>query len=122
MDKELKKKKIRKIEADLGIAAIIVVVLISVGAVFYHWNDHLSWVNAFYMTAMTVLTVGYGDYTPTNNLSKVVTIIYSLLSIPIILFALGIIVEDFIEDRIENIENRLNKVLLDEEKILRKEK
>jgi voltage-gated potassium channel len=54
------------------------------GAIFYHLHEGWSWVNAFYFCAVTLATVGYGDYTPTTNLSKVVTIIYIFLGIGII--------------------------------------
>ncbi len=103
--------KSRKIELDVLYAILTIFGLILIGTVFYHLNEALSWLDSCYFTTMTLLTVGYGDFAPTNDVSKIFTMVYALISIPAILFCLGLIVNDFIKQRIEEVEERISKIV-----------
>jgi len=76
-------KMVSKSQELRGLTIIAVFIWVA-GAIFYHLHEGWSWVNAFYFCAVTLATVGYGDYTPTTNLSKVVTIFYIIIGIGII--------------------------------------
>ncbi|MEI7792187.1 MAG: potassium channel family protein [Candidatus Berkelbacteria bacterium] len=115
-------KKMKKIEAHILIAAIIIVIIIGSGTIFYKIYEQMAWLDAFYLTAMTIITIGYGDFHPSSNLSKIVTIFYSLISVPTILFCLGLIIEDFFENRVHKLEGKMNKMLVEEKEILKEEK
>jgi hypothetical protein len=115
-------KKMKKIEAHILLAAIIIVIIIGSGTIFYKFNEQMAWIDAFYVTAMTIITIGYGDFHPSSNLSKIVTILYSLISVPTILFCLGLIIEDFFENRVHKLEGKMNKMLVEEKEILAEEK
>lgn len=54
------------------------------GAVFYHYTEKLSWVDAFYFCTITLTTVGYGDIVPHTDPGKIFTIFYVLAGIGII--------------------------------------
>jgi voltage-gated potassium channel len=56
----------------------------NIGAIFYHFHEGWSWVNSYYFCAVTLSTIGYGDFTPTTNLSKIFTIFYIIIGIGII--------------------------------------
>ncbi len=56
--------------------------LLLVGAtVFYTKVEAWSILDALYFSIMTMATVGYGDFVPTTDISKLFTIIYAFLSI-----------------------------------------
>lgn len=94
------------------IAAVFILCLIIVsGSWFFHQREAWSWVDSFYFTVMTVTTVGYGDFVPTHDVSKVVTAIFSLMSIPLVLFALGVIFKNYFELRIGSIERKMREIL-----------
>lgn len=83
-----------------------IIVLIFIGAVFYHNNEQLNWLDSFYLTIMNTLTVGVNDFAPSNDYSKLFTMIYMIISVPTLLYCLGLIVEDGFEARVERIEER----------------
>jgi voltage-gated potassium channel len=78
------------------------------GATFYHFHEGWSWVNSLYFCAVTLATIGYGDYTPTTNLSKVFTIFYIIIGIGIISVFISEIARIAKEDVIKREEARLN--------------
>jgi len=58
----------------------ILLLLIS-STVFYYNIENWSVIDSLYFSVMTMATIGYGDFVPTTDLSKVFTIIYTFLSI-----------------------------------------
>lgn len=63
--------------------AIIALLFIIGGATFYHHVEHLSWLNSFYFTVITLATVGYGDIVPHTDAGKLFTIFYVFVGITI---------------------------------------
>jgi len=97
----------KKTTADLLLAMSILVLLIVLGAWYFYNHEGWSKVDSFYFTVMTITTVGYGDLVPTHEASKIVTSIYSLISIPLVIFILGGVVKAYFEERISKIEKML---------------
>jgi len=75
------KKRIRT--ATLALALILFV-----GTVFYHLYEGFTWVDAFYFTAITITTVGYGDIHPTQDISKIFTVFLSFSGIGLVFYYL----------------------------------
>ena len=63
-----------------ALLAMMIVLLIS-GTSFYAIHEGWSIVDALYFCVTTMSTVGFGDLSPTTNISKIFTIMYSLVSI-----------------------------------------
>lgn len=57
----------------------------SVGVVFYHVIEGIRLVDAIYMTAMTLTTVGYGDFTPRTDVGKLFTSVYAFVGVMLFL-------------------------------------
>jgi len=53
-----------------------VVVILILGSTFYHFAERWSWVDSLYFSFISLVTVGYGDFVPTSDLSKIFTIFY----------------------------------------------
>lgn len=64
----------------LGAALIALVT----GTAVYHFVEHLSWLNAYYFSVITLTTVGYGDITPHTAAGKIFTAFYVMFGIGII--------------------------------------
>lgn len=73
-----------KIIRNFRLAGLITLITLSIGSVFYHIVEKLSWLDALYLSVITLATVGYGDITPQTALGKIFTIFYVLAGIGII--------------------------------------
>lgn len=109
-----------KIKISFFLAGLIVVAIICFGAVFYKTSENLSWVDAFLSTSLLLTTAGSGSIS--NESSKIFSIVYVLVGIPTVLFCLGYIVETILEQKIKNVEKKVNEIMLKEDKILAEEK
>lgn len=59
----------------------IVIFLLICGPLFYSNVEHWSLLDSLYFCVMTMSTIGYGDLTPSSDVSKIFTILYSIISI-----------------------------------------
>jgi voltage-gated potassium channel len=75
------KEEYRAIHRQYLVVLGIALALIVLGAFAYRQMLHLSWIDAFYFCTVTLATVGYGDITPTTDISKLFTIFYILIGI-----------------------------------------
>ena len=69
------------------------VAVLAFGVLGYWLIADYSWVEAFYMTIITVTTVGFGEIRPLGTEGKVFTVILIILSVFIFAFALSVITE-----------------------------
>lgn len=58
-----------------------VIALLVAGTAFYRFAEGWSWLDSLYFTVITLTTVGYGDLSPQQPMSKVFTIVYLLLGL-----------------------------------------
>lgn len=65
-------------------AGITAISLLSVGAIFFHYVQKLSWLDAFYFCTISLATIGYGDITPTTPAGKIFIMFYVVIGIGII--------------------------------------
>lgn len=65
--------------------------MIGVGAALYHWLEGWSWLDSFYFVIITLTTIGYGDFSPTKPITKLITIFYGINGIILLLMIFDII-------------------------------
>jgi voltage-gated potassium channel len=75
------------LSSSLQIAIILVILLILTGFVVYHWYFDFSVIDAFYMTIITIGTVGFGEVEPLTDGGKLFTSFLILLSVFIFAYA-----------------------------------
>jgi len=64
---------------------IYVVFFIIVSAAVFHWLEGWGWLDSIYFVVITFTTIGYGDFTPTTPLTKVITIFVGLNGVAVLL-------------------------------------
>ena len=74
----------RGVIQQIRIAGITAISLLSVGAVFFHYVQKLSWLDAFYFCTISLAKIGYGDITPTTPAGKIFIMFYVVIGIGII--------------------------------------
>lgn len=74
-------------------------ILIAAGTGIFHVLEGWTVVDAFYFSVMTVTTVGYGDFAPTHDVSKIFTAIYAIAGVSIAFASLGAIGAAYLESR-----------------------
>lgn len=83
--------------------------LIVLGTVVYRWIEGWSWVTSFYFSVSTLTTVGYGDFYPTTELSRLFTAIYVLAGVTVALTTIGIVGADYLKKRDERLSRIISK-------------
>ncbi|XP_057536591.1 two-pore potassium channel 3-like [Amaranthus tricolor] len=76
---DVKKGRMR-IRMKVGLALGVVVLCIGIGAGFVHFIEKLGWVDSFYLSVMSVTTVGYGDRAFTSLFGRSFASVWLLVS------------------------------------------
>jgi len=84
---------VRLFRSRIYTAVVLLGLLLVVGIVGYRYISSYTWVDALYMTVITMTTVGFGEVVPLDEQSKIFTIFLILASIIIVGYALSIITE-----------------------------
>jgi voltage-gated potassium channel len=86
------------LKRKLFYAHIAIFIMISFGAIGFHYFEGLSWSESLYFTTATVTTVGYGDIVPKTVGGKRFTIFFMLFGVGTVLYALSILAQSFIQN------------------------
>jgi len=81
----------------LRLAVVLLVVLAIAGTVGYHWIAGLDWFDAFYMTLITVSTVGFSEIGDLNFPGRVFTAFLIMGGIFLVTFSVGSFLETIVE-------------------------
>ena len=64
---------------------VYTVAVVLLGAVIYHQLEGWDWLDSIYFVVITITTIGYGDLVPTKDITKLITIFYSLNGVILLL-------------------------------------
>lgn len=74
-------------------AIVLLILLLLFGVIGFMFMSGYRWIDALYMTVITVTTVGFGEVRPLDDASKLFTIFLILTSIVIVGYAISVITE-----------------------------
>ena len=98
------------LSTEIFVAASTLLAWIGIGTIVFHRMESWNWIQSFYFSVVTITTVGFGDFTPTTDASRLFTAIYILIGVSIGLVTLSIIGAEILKTRerryIERIEKR----------------
>ena len=99
---------------------ILIMLVLFGGATIYSRIEGWRYLDALYLSAATMTTVGYGDITPKTDLGKMFTIVYVFVGVGIALYGLSLIASHFVEvreefwlEKIKGIRMRHQKTIFD---------
>ena len=84
---------IRFFRTKIYTAIFLLIIIMLIGVFGYIMISGYSWVDAFYMTVITMTTVGFGEVVPLDEEAKIFTIFLILASVVIVGYALSVITE-----------------------------
>ena len=84
---------IKLFRSKIYTAIILLIFLLCIGVIGYRVISGLSWIDSFYMTVITITTVGFGEVQPLGVSAKIFTIFLILASVVIVGYAISIITE-----------------------------
>ena len=74
-------------------AVLLLFVVLAIGVIGFRVISDYSWIDALYMTVITITTVGYGEVMPLDAESKIFTVFLILISIIVVGYAISVITE-----------------------------
>lgn len=74
-------------------AVFLLSLLLAIGVIGFKIMSDYSWVDAIYMTVITITTVGFGEVQPLDDHAKIFTIFLILASVVILGYAITVITE-----------------------------
>jgi len=80
-------------KTKIYVALFMLLVIMVIGIFGYRYISDYSWIDAIYMTVITITTVGFGEVHPLDEFSKIFTVFLILTSIIIVGYAISIITE-----------------------------
>ncbi|MFB6584758.1 potassium channel family protein [Bacillus thuringiensis] len=82
---------------QLWIAVICMTFVVILGTIGFMTIEEISLFQAFWMTMITVLTVGYGDAVPVTQMGKVFALLIIPVGVGIVTYAIGVVAAMIIE-------------------------
>ena len=99
MEEEVIDEAHRKYHIKLLYIALVIIIVLTIGTIFYHYIEGWGYLDALYFSAATITTVGYGDITPRTDVGKLFTVFYIFIGVGIALYGISIIASHFVETK-----------------------
>jgi voltage-gated potassium channel len=78
----------------LEVEILIVVIILLLGMVFYHFIEGWRYLDALYFSSTTLAAVGYGDFFPKTDIGKIFTIFYLFIGIPFFVYTTSLFISE----------------------------
>ncbi|HSH04751.1 MAG TPA: potassium channel protein [Anaerolineae bacterium] len=82
-------EEVRSLRQRLGFVLVAVVCVLVVGTVGYRWIEGWAWIDALYMTMITVSTVGFGETYPLSVRGRLFTMCLLIVGVVIATYGIG---------------------------------
>ena len=90
----------------LQYAVLMLIGIVAFGTCGYYLVERMPIFEAFYMTIITISTVGYAEIVPLSQVGRVLTVIIIILGITVGAYTIGLLVRAFIEGELAKIVGR----------------
>ena len=94
---------VRSLRVRLLLPLSLVLAVVAIGTVGYHWLwRHVggTWMDALFMTVTTITTIGYGEIKPLTTAGRLFTIVLAVIGIGSMFYTLGVVMEYLVSVRL----------------------
>jgi len=95
---------------------VIIVIIVLIGTLSFHFVEWWGMFNAFYFTTVTMATVGYGDMAPITHAGKIVAIFYWFMGAPMFIGLTWIILQSKFQKVVKNSIHEYHKEIKEAQK------
>ena len=88
-------------------AFVMLLGILGLGTLGYYYFEDMPLFDAFYMTTITISTVGFSEIVPLTHVGRIITVIIIILGISVGTYTIGIIVKWFVEGELQHVFWRL---------------
>jgi len=90
----------------LRIAFLGLILIFIIGTIGYHNIEGWSLAESLYMTAITLSTIGYGDFYPVTDGGRFFTVFFVIFGVGTMLYTVGLLTETMVEARFQSLMGR----------------
>jgi len=84
---------IKLFRSKIYLALVLIILVLLFGVLGYRYLSEYSWIDALYMTIITITTVGFSEVSPMGPEGKMFTVVLIISSVFILGFAISVITE-----------------------------
>ena len=89
------------LSSKIGYGVFLLLSVWAIGGLMLNWLEGWRLIDSFYAAAITMTTVGYGDFIPTHDATKIFLMVYVFAGIGITLYVLSLAAGHYFEERYE---------------------
>jgi len=93
------------IKNQMKLLSILALFLIVLWWFIFHKIEWRTFLDSIYFIVQTVSTVWYWDFVPTHEITKIITIFYSLSIVPLIFYLWTKTIDNSLKEKIKKLEN-----------------
>ncbi len=103
----MKNPLLRLFRSKIYTALLLLLLVLCIGVLGFRFISNYTWIDAVYMTVITITTVGFEEVNPLDDTAKVFTVFLILSSVVIVGYAISIITEYILsKNNLEDIKQR----------------
>ena len=91
----------------LRYSLLMLIAIIAFGTCGYYFVEHMPLFEAFYMTLITITTVGFAEVIPLSQIGRTITVIIIILGISVGAYTIGVLVRALVEGELVKIFGRI---------------
>jgi len=91
-----------KFHINILVTILVFLIVFLGGMFFFHRVEGWKFINSAYFVAMTVTTIGYGDFVPKSDVGKIFTIFYSFFGVGVALYLLTTMSSNLFKKHLSN--------------------
>ena len=88
---------------QIGVAILLLLTIIAIGTSGYYWIEHWPLLDCFYMTLITISTIGYGEVHALSYYGRIFTSFLIIVGVGNMGYALGTITQFLLEGQIHSV-------------------